>query len=496
MKKVCLVIPPSVFLLDERVFVSLGVLKVVAVLERDGHEVEVVDLSGVENYVEVLALHAAASDATIYGITATTPQLPAALAIVDRLREVGRPGVRAILGGPHATLVNAAVKVEERAHRISRAHSALVHLRQRFDVIVAGDGERAALQAIAEDAPWLIDADAKSGGLFMSDAEYEETPWPARHLVDMASYHYTIEGFPATSLIAQLGCPFGCGFCGGRSSRMLRTIRTRSTASIVAELEHLHATYGYTGFMFYDDELNVSRTMVELMRAVTALQDRLGVAFRLRGFVKAELFTAEQAGAMYAAGFRWILCGFEAAHPRILKNIEKRATLDDNNRAMEYARAAGLKVKALMSIGHPGETLETVNAVEDWLIAVQPDDFDCTVITCYPGTPYYDQAVPHASIERAWTYTAKGGDRLHSFDIDFTTTAGYYKGAPGGGYEAYVFTDELSSAQIVTLRDNLEARVRAKLGIPWNVGHAATRYEHSMGQGLPLSILRSTADCR
>ena len=51
------------FLLDERVFVSLGILKVAAVLEAAGVSVELLDLSGIENYVEVAALQAARTTA-------------------------------------------------------------------------------------------------------------------------------------------------------------------------------------------------------------------------------------------------------------------------------------------------------------------------------------------------------------------------------------------------------------------------------------------------
>ncbi|MBI3812281.1 MAG: hypothetical protein HY283_08770, partial [Nitrospirae bacterium] len=49
-KRICLITPPSIFLLDERVFMTLGILKVAAVLEQTGVEVEMLDLSGVENY--------------------------------------------------------------------------------------------------------------------------------------------------------------------------------------------------------------------------------------------------------------------------------------------------------------------------------------------------------------------------------------------------------------------------------------------------------------
>jgi radical SAM superfamily enzyme YgiQ (UPF0313 family) len=150
---------------------------------------------------------------------------------------------------------------------------------------------------------------------------------------------------------------------------------------------HLYHTYGVTGFMLYDDELNVNPKMVSLMKLITDAQTRLGVEFRLRGFIKAELFTDEQATAMYQAGFRWILVGFESGHPRMLDNIQKKATRDDNTRCMEISRRHGLKVKALMSLGHPGESEETIRATRDWLVDVRPDDFDATVITTYPGTP-------------------------------------------------------------------------------------------------------------
>ena len=61
---------------------------------------------------------------------------------------------------------------------------------------------------------------------------------------------------------------------------------------------------------------------------------------------------------------------------------------------------------------------------------VRPDDFDATVITTYPGTPYFDDAVETSP--RVWTYTAKSGDRLHSLEVDYAKVAEYYKGVPGG----------------------------------------------------------------
>jgi radical SAM superfamily enzyme YgiQ (UPF0313 family) len=239
--------------------------------------------------------------------------------------------------------------------------------------------------------------------------------------------------------------------------------------------------------MLYDDELNVNPRMVELMDGIARAQAALGVEFRLRGFVKAQLFTDAQAAAMHRAGFRWILTGFESGSPRILENINKRATREENTRCVEIARRHGLKVKALMSIGHPGETEATVLDTHRWLLDVEPDDFDVTIITTYPGTPYYDHAVPHPEAPGVWTYTyAKTGDRLHMLELDYTEVADYYKGDPDGGYRSFVYTDTLSADDLVRLRDHVERDVRKRLGIPFNPGAPALRYEHSMGAAGPL----------
>ena len=488
---ICLIIPPSPFLLDERVFTSLGILRVAACLEKAGHEVEVLDLSGIENYLEAVDDYCKTTDADTFCLTATTPQMPSAAKIGNRIT-LARPSSRLVLGGPHATLVYAAFK-KEMAKGLGgsgRAGRAGARLQDSFDVMVAGDGERSIFEAVdPKHKGFIIDADDPKSDLFLTNQTLNEMPFPARHLIDLDSYHYSIDGERATSLICQLGCPFGCGFCGGRASPMLRRVRTRTTENVVEEMRHLYQTYGYKGFMLYDDELNVNPQMIPMMDAITKLQEELGVKFKLRGFIKSQLFTEQQGVAMYRAGFRWILTGFESGSPRILQNIQKRSTREENTRCVEIARRTGLKVKALMSLGHPGESPETIEDTRRWLMENRPDDFDVTIITPYPGSPYYDDAVQNA--EGDWVYTyEQTGDKLYAKEVDYFQTADYYKGDPDGGYRSYVWTDSLSSDMLVSGRDDLERGVRKSLGISYNAAAPTVRFEHSMGQGLPEKILR------
>ena len=470
---------------------SLGILRIAAVLEKADYTVDLLDLSGVKNYEDVVRDYGTATLIHTFGLTATTPQIPAAEKI-QRILRSHIPHSRIILGGPHTTLVHAAYQSEAKRGIMGRAANALQQLQQQYDVLVAGDGELAIFEALGEHPPKIINGDNPQSTMFLTNTLLNDLPFPARHLVDVKSYRYSIDNVPALSLIAQLGCPFGCGFCGGRSSPSLRRIRTRTSENVAKEIIHLYEQYGTRGFMLYDDELNVNPNMVELMTLIAHAQHDRGVEFRLRGFIKAELFTDEQAEAMYHAGFRWLLIGFESGAERILTNIQKKASLHDNTRCLAIAKRHGLKVKALMSVGHPGETEATIQETRDWLRFVKPDDFDSTVITTYPGTPYFDEAEETAP--GIWTYTYHPTeDRLHSIAVNYNETADYYKGVPGE-YTSYVYTDDLTSGDLVRLRDWLEADVRSFLHIPYPASSTEVHYEHSMGQGtIPDHLLRSTS---
>ncbi len=493
--KICLIIPPSEFLMDERVFMSLGVLKVAAVLEQAGLNVSVLDPSGIKNYLDVIHDFARIrTDVVHFGITATTPQLPRAAEIARAIRSVRKDAIT-ILGGPHITLVNAALKKERKLGHSLRAAPAMTQLENTFDILVAGDGEEAVFRALLPDAPKLIDADDVASPLFLTNERLTELPRPARHLVDVPSYRYTIDGIRAISLIAQLGCPFECGFCGGRASPMLRRVRTRTSQSIVDEMVHIYEKYGLCGFMFYDDELNVNPNIVELMDLIASTQKRLGAEWRLRGFIKSQLFKPEQARAMYAAGFREILVGFESGSPEILIAINKKATREQNTTCLRIAHDHKLKVKALMSIGHPGESRATIAQTREWLLAEKPDNFDISLITTFPGTPYYDQAIPLEGKTGQWVYTHKQtGTKLFQKPVDFMATASYYKGDPKGGYRSDVYTLTLTPEELVHARNELEADVRELLGIPYDKSAPAMLYDHSMGQRgeFPSSILRTS----
>ena len=143
-----------------------------------------------------------------------------------------------------------------------------------------------------------------------------------------------------------------------------------------------------------------------------------------------------------------------------------------------------------MSIGHAGESKNSIENTKNWLLETKPDDFDCTIITSYPGSAYFDEAIYDGN---KYIYTQPiSGDKLYQKNLDYINEPDYYKGDPNGGYRAYVWTDYISSEELVVARDNLEKEVRNSLNIPFNYAGQSIKFEHSMGQGqISSEILKS-----
>jgi len=468
--KIHLIIPPSPFLLDEKVFMSLGILKIAAVLESS-YDVNIIDLSGDKDYINTIKKYV--NDDALFGITTTTPQLPNVVEINRTLKQYNK---RVILGGPHVTLINSAYKNEKNKNVIGRATKAMNQLKNEFDTLVCGDGELAIFKAINGDK--YVDADDVKSDLFLKDEQFDALPFPARHLIDVDSYKFTINGVRGLSLISQLGCPFNCGFCSGRNSPTFRKIRNRSVDNIIKEIDFLYKTYDVKAFMFYDDELNLNSSIYSLLKELIKYQQQHNVEFLLRGCIKSELFNETQSDLMSKAGFKKLLVGFESGSDKILKNINKKATKAENTRCIEIAKKYGIGIKALMSIGHPGESKETIQETYDWLLSSKPDEFDVTIITVIPGSKYYDDSVMVE--EGIWKYTTNG-DILYSVEVDNFTQYEYYKGIPGN-YNSFVYTDYITREKLVESRDWLEKSVLEHLNIQKVLNTNSSLYEHSMGQ--------------
>ena len=437
-----LINPPSAFLTNERVFPPLGILRLATYLEYKNINVKVLDMISSFTYKEV-SNFIINNNINVIGISAASPQIPIVIEITQFIK-TKFPFIKLIIGGPHVTMTYNSLKTSKRLEQ------SFSFLKDLFHTIVIGYGEFAIIDALTTNKKILnAETDIKYK---LNTKLYESLPISKRNYIDMGSYNYTIDNMRATSIIAQLGCPFNCAFCGGRYSITYNKGLTRSYKYIIEEIDFLIKTYNYKAFMFYDDEINLRKEEFnKLLYGLINYQEQNNIELVFRGFSRSDLLTKEQAKLMYQAGFRWILLGFESGCNRILENMNKHTTKDLNFRAVEISKENNLKVKALMSIGHPGESYDTINETKEWLNKIQPDETDVTVLSLYPGTDYFDNSIFDGA---KWVYTAANGDKLYSEDISYLHEKTYYKSREHEN-GCYVSTDFLTSNEILKCQNLL-----------------------------------------
>ena len=440
--------PPSPFLIDQRVFMSLGILRVATALKKYNDNVFFLDLSSQEKYYSLIDDFITKNSINVICITAVTPQISLVYDFCKYIKI--RHKIKIILGGPHLTLMNSSMN--NSTPDITKICSDHINtILEYVDTIVIGDGEFSVFDAILKDQK-IINSE-ESEDLFLSNEKYDHVEID-RSFLNINSYKYEIDGKKAINIISQMGCPFRCGFCSGRNSKSFNKIRFRSTENIIKEIDFLYKSYNYTGFMFYDDELNLNKNRFhELLEKLIEYQNKNGVSFNLRGFTRSDLLTNEQAKLMLEAGFKWLLVGFESGSNIILRNMNKGCNVDKNTNCFEIARKHGLKVKALMSVGHPGESYKTVEETIDWLQKVKPDETDTTIISVYPGSNYFNKSIKIN--DDFLKYTNEFDDSLYIRNIDFLKDSNFYK-SKIGSYVSFVHTDYLSPNDLVKCRDEIE----------------------------------------
>ena len=399
--KVTLIWPPSPFLMDQRAFPPLGVLYLAAYLKSKGVEVEVADMIDREDDMEEALLPYTGAD--LYGISSSTPQYPQSLKILDIISRYN-PDAYTVVGGPHAS------SLPERC------------LEDGFDFVVVGEGENAILDLINQ----IEEGRVKEKVIRVpSIPNLDSIPYPARHLIDLRSYAYDIDGGKGTTLFTSRGCPYACAFCS--KDVWPRGVRFNSSEYVIKELKHMMEVYGFKHFLFLDDSLTLNKKRVlELCRKMEPLN------IKWRCYARTST-TRETLEAMKSAGCVEVGVGVESGSQKILDMVNKGETVEQNAHFVEKCNEIGMIANVFIMIGLPGETYETVDETRRWMENVRPQKFGFNMFMPYAGTPVYN-------------YPEKYDIRIYDVPDDKS----WIKGRQGE-YEAFVSTSGLTRKEILNL---------------------------------------------
>jgi anaerobic magnesium-protoporphyrin IX monomethyl ester cyclase len=375
--KVTLVNPPIIKgVYRHQPYLPINLAYLAAVLEREGHEVTVLDCAALDMNHEKLRATLISLEPNLVGITSMVPTTPSALQSAHVAKEAC-PNSKVVMGGLHATFMDEQILNQEAA----------------VDIIVRGEGE----QTVLELASLASNTDLKKlpaidGITFRNKGQVvrtqdralienlDELPFPA--FGDFPLEKYRLFGRKIIPAITGRGCPFRCSSCV--TPKMFHnTFRLRSPKNVVDELELDKNKFGAEAFSFYDDTLTFDRKrIIEICDEIKSR--KLDVPWDCQ--TRVDKVSKEILAKMREAGCQQILFGVESGCQKVLDAINKQTTVEQNEKAVKLAKAAGIFVTMSMIIGYPSETQSSMKETLEFIQRVKPDDVCLCIVTPYPGT--------------------------------------------------------------------------------------------------------------
>jgi len=243
-------------------------------------------------------------------------------------------------------------------------------------------------------------------------AELDDLPVPLHELLPLTKYRMPMIKGPFTFIVSSRGCPAGCTYCIKHVSYQY-SARLRSPKLIMEELWKLKEL-GINNIHMYADLFTVSREQVmELCERM--ISEGIGIRWTCNSRV--DYVDEEMLKQMGRAGNWLISWGIESGNEQILKHARKGAYPDKAERALKWARGAGIKNWGYFIIGLPGETEGTIRETIEFAKKLPLDIALFHVAAPYPGTPFFFEVV-----KNGWF---RPGTRWEQVDMDKGTVLDY-----------------------------------------------------------------------
>jgi radical SAM superfamily enzyme YgiQ (UPF0313 family) len=242
--------------------------------------------------------------------------------------------------------------------------------------------------------------------------DLDDLPIPMHELLPLQEYRMPMIKGPFTFIVTSRGCPAGCTYCIKHVSYQY-SARLRSPELIMEELWQLKGL-GINNIHMYADLFTVNRDqVVDLCQRMIAEDINLKWTCNSR----VDYVDEEMLKLMGQAGCWLISWGIESGNKEILKHARKGAYPDKAERALVWAKKAGIKNWGYFIIGLPGETEETIQETIDFSKRLPLDIALFHVAAPYPGTPFFFEVV-----ENGWF---RPGTRWEQVDMDKGTVLDY-----------------------------------------------------------------------
>jgi anaerobic magnesium-protoporphyrin IX monomethyl ester cyclase len=266
-----------------------------------------------------------------------------------RLCKEERPDILVVMGGVHVTILPEQTLRENPSVDYIITGEAEISLYELYTRLGAG--------LPVNDIPGLV---YRNGTEIVNNPHrpymknLDDFPMTCYDGIDLSRYvphptQYTV--LPNQAFVTQRGCPYPCAFCEA-SKALGKQSRRYTPERAVAELEVLVKKHGTRGVYFQDSTFSINidyttRLMEEIIKADLDIQWACNT--------RADKVNPELLRLMKRAGCWMVNYGVESGNQASLDLMRKCLNVEENTKAVQMTKAAGLDVLCNFILSIPGE---------------------------------------------------------------------------------------------------------------------------------------------
>jgi radical SAM superfamily enzyme YgiQ (UPF0313 family) len=295
------------------------------------------------------------------------------------------PDIKVVFGGAH----------------VSALKESIIKKFECIDYVVVGEGEQTLTELIEFDNKNISDIKNivyknSKGDVFFTGyrkelLDLDSLPFPAYEKLEGYPEKYKLPIFnypitPNSSCISSRGCPYSCSYCDRSVFR--KSFRFNSAKYLYDHFKYLNQHFGIKHINFYDDQFTFNKKRV-MKFCNLMISGNLKMSFNCAA--RAEHLDEELVFAMKDAGCWMISLGIETGDQELLAQHRQNPDLKMLRDKITLIKKANIRVKALLMMGLPGETQESIAKSKKYVFSLPIDDFNLAKFTPFPGSPIYQQ---------------------------------------------------------------------------------------------------------
>lgn len=226
--------------------------------------------------------------------------------------------------------------------------------------------------------------------------DLDKLPLGDYSLLPMEKYSANMEVFnnkKFSVLAISRGCPYQCQYCF--KHLIGNQVRAWSLERIKLELDEMILKNKIEALYFLDDFFTFNKQRI---LDLCALIKKENYQFIWGCQTRTNAVDEEMLCAMKDAGCVYISYGIESGSQAVEDRSKKNINLSEAEKIIKLTKSIGIHPHINMMYGFPDETKKEFNQSINFLI--RHHDFALPgALRFYPGTPYYEQFLPHKNLE-------------------------------------------------------------------------------------------------